>query len=62
MEATWLKSRGVSVGAKREREVKDVQTARQRYEDALREGGEISRRAVSGGFEDGRQKTFDEFV
>ncbi|GAQ93491.1 putative DNA breaking-rejoining enzymes [Klebsormidium nitens] len=57
-----MDARGVSVGEKRTREVREVQAARQRYEQALQEGGVISRKSVSEGFEDSRQKTFQEFV
>lgn len=48
-------------GPKRGANVSEVQMARKRYEQAVVEGGEVSRKAVSSGFEDGRQKTFAEY-
>lgn len=42
-------------------EERNVQAARQRYAEALEEGGRLCRKAVSGGFEDERRKTFSEF-
>lgn len=54
-------ARGAAPGQKRGMNVTEVQAARKRYEQAIEEGGRVSQRAVSSGFEDGRHKSFAEF-
>lgn len=60
-EAEWLEQRGAGTGKKRGREERTVEAARLRYSDAVKEAAEVSRKGVSTGFEEEREKTFEEF-
>ncbi|GAQ88041.1 putative Phage_integrase [Klebsormidium nitens] len=61
VEGSWNRARGVGAVPAEQREAREVAAARERYEAAVREGGRVSRKAVSGGFEEEREKTFAEY-
>ncbi|GAQ93311.1 hypothetical protein KFL_014330030 [Klebsormidium nitens] len=61
MGKSWRDARGVNVGIHEAPEERNVRAARERYAEAVKEGGRISRKAVSSGFEDERSRTFGEY-